>query len=295
MKLYIIGNGFDLYHGLKTSFKDFKEFMMLKDNPIIKKWEEIISIELDENWSNIEQSFEYVEYEELVNKCSYYLKGYNEDNWKDSFHHDYEYEINRYLELATNSNEYLREWLNNTNLSTSPKVELDKESIFLSFNYTNLLEECYEISPNNVCHIHGSYIGNNMILGHNNPNVKKEIFNISNEDEDVRIIGGNRIMNNSIEKSFKNSNKYIRENRVFFNRISDVDEIIIIGHSSSSISSVDREYYKEIKSILNKKEIKVKVIYYKDSVENYKDELHSLGFENIEFYGYEYINIERSK
>ena len=140
MKLYIIGNGFDLYHSLKTSFKDFRTFMMLKDNSIIRNWEEIISIELDENWSNIEQSFEYVDYDELVNKCSYYLKGYNDDNWRDTFHHDYEYEINRYLRLAINSREYLREWLDNTDLITKSKLKLDKDSIFLSFNYTNLLE-----------------------------------------------------------------------------------------------------------------------------------------------------------
>ena len=28
--LYIVGNGFDLYHGLKTSYKDFFEFVLIR-------------------------------------------------------------------------------------------------------------------------------------------------------------------------------------------------------------------------------------------------------------------------
>ena len=289
MKLYIIGNGFDLYHSLKTSFKDFRTFMMLKDNSIIRNWEEIISIELDENWSNIEQSFEYVDYDELVNKCSYYLKGYNDYNWRDTFHHDYEYEINRYLRLAINSREYLREWLDNTDLITKSKLKLDKDSIFLSFNYTNLLEECYGISSDKICHIHGSYINNDMVLGHNNFEVNKQYFEIDNEDTDVRIIGGNIIMNKSNKNSFKNSNKYIEENKEFFDKIADVTEIIVIGHSSNALRSVDRNYYEKIRTILKNDEIKVKVIYYKDNIDIYKEELNSLGFKNIQFFNYSYI------
>ena len=290
MKLYIIGNGFDLYHGLKTSFADFKNFMESKDSWVVKNWQEINSIILDENWANLEKSFEFVDYDELIEKCSCYLKGYGDDNWKDSYHHDYEYEMNNYLKLSINSNEYLEEWLDNIDLSVKPKVKLDKNSLFLTFNYTNLLEECYGISTDKICHIHGSYVNGNMVLGHNNLKISKQKFIEDDQDIDVRISGGNRIINQSTQNSFKNSNKYVEENIEFFNKISDVTEIIIIGHSSNALSTVDRDYYCKIREILKNKNIKVKVIYFNDSTEIYEEELKCIGFDKIEFFDYSYIN-----
>ena len=39
MRLWIIGNGFDLYHGLKTSYYDYKEFLCKKNT--CKRWDPI--------------------------------------------------------------------------------------------------------------------------------------------------------------------------------------------------------------------------------------------------------------
>ena len=57
--LYILGNGFDLYHNFKTSYHDFKEWLKVNDNEkylIMEKYsqERLFSVPLDGNWSNIE-------------------------------------------------------------------------------------------------------------------------------------------------------------------------------------------------------------------------------------------------
>ena len=46
-KLILIGNGFDLAHGLKTSYKDFSE--KYYDHPMLCKFRELVCSEFVEN------------------------------------------------------------------------------------------------------------------------------------------------------------------------------------------------------------------------------------------------------
>lgn len=60
MKLYIIGNGFDLIHGMKTSYSDFKDWLLSVG--YIEILEELQSIyKIQENdefllWSDFEKA-----------------------------------------------------------------------------------------------------------------------------------------------------------------------------------------------------------------------------------------------
>lgn len=48
------------------------------------------------------------------------------------------------------------------------KMEQEKaDNIFLTFNYTETLEEVYGINEDRVCHIHGKQ-GENILFGHGN-------------------------------------------------------------------------------------------------------------------------------
>jgi hypothetical protein len=44
-KLYIIGNGFDIYHGIKSSYSDFKEFIKINDIKLFRILEEFFYFE----------------------------------------------------------------------------------------------------------------------------------------------------------------------------------------------------------------------------------------------------------
>ena len=50
--LYIIGNGFDLHHGINSSYKDFQEWMYENNPDVIEKADEIYGICDDEWWSD---------------------------------------------------------------------------------------------------------------------------------------------------------------------------------------------------------------------------------------------------
>lgn len=292
MNLYIIGNGFDRAHELKTGFNDFKKYMQEQSKDSIDRWNKIINFNLNDDWSNLEESFEYVDYDYLVELCSYYLRSYNDENWSDSFHHDYQYELNKYLDLILQSDFYLREWLKNIKMPNNKKYHLDNDSIYLTFNYTNLLEETYQISKKNICHIHGDLSTNKrLVLGHMNPNIIEDIEKCF-IDDDIRINEGKEIMNDSKNKSYKGSKTLINENSNFFLKCKNIKKIYIIGHSCDSIEKVDNEYYSKISSLVNKESIIVNIVYYDENdINKYNEILTGMGFKNINFLTYNDIKI----
>ena len=59
MKLHICGNGFDLHHGLQTSYKCYKDFLCLEHPEVISEYEEFVGAYDNDRiaWSNIEDAF----------------------------------------------------------------------------------------------------------------------------------------------------------------------------------------------------------------------------------------------
>lgn len=55
-KLYVIGNGFDLHHGLKTSYADFREYVRYKYNDIFIRLSHYIFNDDDKLWRDFENS-----------------------------------------------------------------------------------------------------------------------------------------------------------------------------------------------------------------------------------------------
>ncbi len=53
-KLYIIGNGFDMQHGIKSKYSDFREYIETKDESLKAKPEEYF--DSDVLWSNFEEA-----------------------------------------------------------------------------------------------------------------------------------------------------------------------------------------------------------------------------------------------
>lgn len=293
MNLYIIGNGFDMAHGLLTSFSSFKKFMCSECSKSVSMWEEIITYELKDDWSDLEKSFGFVNYDYVKELCSVFLADYGAENWSDSYHYDYQYEISQYLDLIINSDTYLRKWLASIYKKCDRNYFLDSDSMYLTFNYTNLLEETYGIDKNNICHIHGDYASDDkLILGHSNPFVLDDIYANFNEDDDVRIIEGEQILNSSKSSSYKNSERLIEENEDFFNKCNLVESINIIGHSWESMLEVDKEYYSRISSAVDKDNILVNVVYHNAlDVPKYTKALQKFGFKNLNFLPYDDIKI----
>lgn len=254
-KLYVIGNGFDIQHGLKSRYWDFKEYLDIKDRKLVDKLEEYFGA--DALWSDFEETLAYLDTEQIIDECMNYLQSYGVKNWSDAYHYDYQYEVQKRIDLITETlKQQFTEWILQLRLPNNANenmVVVDKSATFINFNYTDTLERLYKVTPDRILYIHNKAVDTNstLILGHSrNPQNTKtldELYN--NEDTDVRVAEGNRILDDYFVETYKSTEIIIKENANFFDRLKDVETIYVLGHS---LSVVDRPYFEEIVKRIDK-------------------------------------------
>lgn len=256
-KLVVVGNGFDLAHGLDTKYSDFfgklivpkyRDFYDKICNFIPKK-ELFHSLETALSKFNDEKFYKKSEIEISKNKNS------DRETIKNSLN----LELQKSLSFAEDMPIYLREWIReiNTNVeAVLPQEKIDKNSIYLNFNYTDTLERAYGISCKQILYIHGkAKRGDDLILGHNEKNkiknnnlpMVKEKHNqlaIYNQYQCKKIQKAQTIINSYYEKTYKDSINIINNNKKFFNSLYEIKEIYIYGHS---LSRIDYDYFFEIR------------------------------------------------
>lgn len=282
-ELYIIGNGFDRYHGMETSYYHFREYLRENNCTVYKsvmkflyyktkKETEEIKENRSEFWSNFEYNLRKLDEENIIDECHTFLTSYGDSNWRDRMHHDYQYCIDEKIScLSSLLLEEFTKWIRSCNCELKdfiPKVKLNKGAKFMTFNYTMTLQEIYDVEPNKVFHVHNSIEGEGeLVLGHNyseserlyeeskTPTIKTmgDVDNILADrvfEDDIRYHEGEEILKSYYNKNYKDSGSIIKKNKSFFAGLSDVDKIYILGHS---MSVVDITYMKEIlKSVSDK-------------------------------------------
>jgi len=209
-KLYIIGNGFDIQHGMKSRYWDFKEYLDdKKEVDLIDKLEGYF--DSDALWSDFEETLAYLDTEQIIDECMNYLHSYGAEDWSDAYHHDYQYEVQQRINLITETLKQLfTKWVLNLtlpNTATENMVVVDKNAIFINFNYTDTLERLYKVTHDKILYIHNKAIDLNstLILGHSrnpkNTQTLDQLYN--NEDTDVRVAEGNRILDDYFSETYK--------------------------------------------------------------------------------------------
>ena len=154
MTLYIIGNGFDLEHKIDSRYSDFREFLL--EN----YWDYY-----DEIMCAFEQS-EYLwkDFESELPTCAVNIENAGLSMGSDMLDQiDYDpmddMGIGDWLDMQFGCLEelpyYLRRWVESLDIKKDQVLKIDKESYFLTFNYTATLEEVYEVEPERIKHIHG--------------------------------------------------------------------------------------------------------------------------------------------
>ena len=156
-KLYIIGNGFDLHHGLKTSYIDFRDGYVKKRNP--KMWNDFLDIYGDAPkqddlwWKDFENMLGRVDYVHL-----------EEDYYKLAL------APSRVQNLLRNQLPPLfGYWINgiDTNAKIDEALGINPDSMFFTFNYTLVLENTYKVPNSYIWHIHGSVKNSDdIVIGH---------------------------------------------------------------------------------------------------------------------------------
>ncbi|MBN2896937.1 MAG: bacteriophage abortive infection AbiH family protein [Campylobacterales bacterium] len=282
--LYIIGNGFDIHHGIKSDYLNFKHYLQEADSAIYNLIEEYISIE--ENWSDFEAALAKINVDSIIENTSDFLASYGADDWSDAYHHDYQYEVNRIVEgLSGSLKEHFGEWVrqleipDRVNLSIHP-VHLNTDAQYLTFNYTSSLTDIYGIPESSILYIHGKAKNNeDLVLGHAwNPAEIPSLNDVpDSESMDTRVMEGNEIINSYFGSTFKDSKKIIAENANYFEDLSGLLDIYVLGHS---LSSVDEVYFREIVANIDLTKVRWIVTYHTDKErEEHRKTLTNLGIE----------------
>lgn len=245
----IVGNGFDLAHGIKSSYSTLKGW--LSANKFRNVVNDLNYVYGDELWSSVEEHLGELNPEEIFDSLD--TGDIDIDDDKISDH------LMREGAIIEDSTEYsfctpIREfngcfskWVDSIDIS---KVEPIKElkpingKKFLTFNYTETLEEVYKVPRNKILHIHGSRLvkGSDYVFGHN------RIFNTYNkydwpcEEDSVKNI------HRSLNLFYKDVDKIIKQNSAFFSGLQGVKNVIVLG---LSIGKVDMPYFDQIHRSVN--------------------------------------------
>ena len=269
-KLFIIGNGFDIHHGIKSKYSDFKKYLKNSNQDIF----EIIDVYFDSDrfWNDFEKSLGEFDAEQLIDNCSTFLVPYAAEDWSDAYHHDYQYEINQVVsKLSTGLKSEFTDWIAALEIPTISVFYdrrlsyLEQNAIYLNFNYTSSLEILYSIPETNINYIHGKATDANsdLILGHAWKPVSRNLMMNRDdlEDQDTRITEGKDIIDEYFIETYKPTDKIIEDNEKFFSTLSNIEEVYVLGHS---MSEVDLPYFQKIVSSIDSKNVKWRISYYGD-------------------------------
>jgi len=188
-KIFLIGNGFDLEHKLKTTFLDFKKYL-IDSNQIDKDifFNNINNNKIDDpDWADFENSFfnpwftdpkkynnsnnvSYVNSSIYANNSSnlnsaYFFKKIKYP-LKESFKYIPTTDMEK-LKIIGLLSKYFSNWIKDINsyicqnnvLKNNKFINLfnnftDKDNYFITLNYTNTLEQVYKIPTNKILYFH---------------------------------------------------------------------------------------------------------------------------------------------
>ncbi|MFT6429824.1 MAG: hypothetical protein ACJAXR_001793 [Halopseudomonas sp.] len=253
--LYVIGNGFDLHHGLPTQYKHFKAFLSMVSRQVFN-WVDAY-VPADEDWSDLELALADMDTESVVSDLTGFLASYSDENWSDAGHHDFQYEVDR---VATGLSRTLQsrfgDWVRSIKIpDCSPTHQLldslDRNALYLNFNYTSTLSRLYNVPTENILHIHGegAQPSSELILGHAwTPDERTSLHKgLDGESADHRVMEALGRLDDYFEQTFKPSEQIINNHSGFFSTLSSVTHVIVLGHS---LSEVGRAYFLAITEAL---------------------------------------------
>lgn len=244
--LYIMGNGFDLAHEMKTSYMGFKKFLETNQNynDLVDKLEYFYSGKEDfKLWENFETALGNVSVNNIMSYARELAEeNRDEDDIEGQFHYQEDLLDIDSKSIHENLANAFCEWIYQISTNNiAPVFKLNKNDLFLTMNYTKTLEDVYQIQSGNILHIHGDVDDGNLIFGHGNSTFSSDV-----KEDSQSVITDNATSDaESLFEEFKKPvKKIIERNKSFFSQLNGkIDCVKIIGHS---MSDVDMAYFERI-------------------------------------------------
>lgn len=281
--LYIIGNGFDRYHGLDTRYQSFAIYLKNNYFEIYELFIQYFNLnDLDANdpnslndplWADFENELAGLDFETVLEDNINYLANPSSPDFRDRDWHAYQFEMEAIVDnLTKNMTAAFKEFILAVLFPTAVDnklIKLESNSLFLNFNYTDTLKKYYGINASRILHIHGNAKNgaDKIILGHGvDPSTFKEQEEIPpeglNEEQlemwreqksdsyDYSYESGKSELMSYFNDSHKATQEIIEENKSFFSSLKKVNKVYVLGHS---ISEVDQPYFKKVINSVNKR------------------------------------------
>lgn len=267
--LYIIGNGFDLHHNIPSKFLDYKKWLVKNKPSILCTINELFDSVDDCWWSHFETNLTTVDMLQIACQSAFENQpDFASEHFRDADWYTAEHDVRLKLEAAFQEiTMSFKEWiLSLSQGDVSKKIRIKKKnSLFLTFNYTETLETLYTIPTEQILYIHGKANSEEkLILGHGMS--FKDLAYIFEKRE--KIESGDYVLQrakNSAVYSVYNYRKPVEDiinnyNR-WFEKLNSITHIHIYGHS---FSSIDLPYFRKVLSCISKKSLSIEISDYHD-------------------------------
>lgn len=241
--LYILGNGFDIAHGISSRYSDFEKWVKARGNKQLVDMMNVFFSNEHYLWADVETALGEYREEEIFDYCKpdeeidYDHMMRSVAATEDGPDWIFQPILNEFLENFT-------EWVDSIDISHArQQQQLGTQSKYLTFNYTETLEKVYSIPCDNILHIHGSRAvkGDTYIMGHNN--IKPDnLYNTLNGELYFEQDTKNKIIS-WMNELYKDTSSIIRHNAFFFHSLFGISHVEVIGHS---VNKVDWPYFDEV-------------------------------------------------
>ncbi|HKG08522.1 MAG TPA: bacteriophage abortive infection AbiH family protein [Pedobacter sp.] len=171
--LYIIGNGFDLHHGLMTGYQEFHRYVTQHDPELADTVDSYFELSYNDDylWKDFENDLGTFDWR-------LFFDDYNSiDLTSESLERNEAFGLEDELdergsELVDSLKEIFRDWISDLHFPESilahKRINLVSAHKYISFNYTDTLERYYGVAESEILYIHGKAedYRNELIFGH---------------------------------------------------------------------------------------------------------------------------------
>lgn len=278
-ELYIIGNGFDLHHGLNTWYSSFGLYLQENNSEIYDLLVRYIGMpELDreiedtlnaQEWNEFEISMSKLFFDEIIDDNLEYAADLGSDDYYKDLGAIEMYVSDIRDKLTTGLFKEFKAFIQQIDypeLDLRLELNINSDARFFNFNYTSSLQRYYGVMDSNIKYVHNNAESEDiLILGHGfspdsfepvepkppenaSEEELQEWYDFMSEQSDMSIDMGKSALQKYFTNSYKNTDKVISENIEYFESLYDIEKIIVFGHS---LSFVDEKYIQKILSSVN--------------------------------------------
>lgn len=161
--IVLIGNGFDLHHGLKSSYWHYKEWLSHARPDLAEKLNQYLDVSGDW-WNDFEENLARFDIKKMIQTVPRVYPP-RDPGFPPSFSSPVSGYFKTLREKITDS---FHEWVSTIETDdVCGRIDLPVANLYVSFNYTDTLESVYGIPEQQILYIHGKALRDEkLVFGH---------------------------------------------------------------------------------------------------------------------------------